>query len=86
MNSFRKISIIIPCFNEAATIHQILDKINNAELPDGLEKEIILIDDCSTDGTTQTLQNYIAGKSLKDYTLLSHSRNQSIRLDFSSQE
>jgi glycosyltransferase involved in cell wall biosynthesis len=76
MNSFRKISIIIPCFNEAATIHQILDKINNAELPDGLEKEIILIDDCSTDGTTQTLQNYIAGKSLKDYTLLSHSRNQ----------
>ena len=46
----KKISIIIPVFNEINTLRQILDKVENCSFC-GLEKEIILIDDYSTDGT-----------------------------------
>ena len=42
-----KISIIVPCYNEISTISEIIDKINKIDL----EKEIIIIDDFSTDGS-----------------------------------
>ncbi|MBR6098400.1 glycosyltransferase family 2 protein [bacterium] len=47
-----KISILIPVYNEAATLKEILKKVEEADFC-GLEKEIILIDDCSTDGTKE---------------------------------
>lgn len=46
----QKVTILIPVFNEVSTLEQILDKVEKADFC-GLEKEIILIDDCSTDGT-----------------------------------
>tara|TARA_B100001057_G_C22849223_1_gene950288 strand:- start:710 stop:1399 length:690 start_codon:yes stop_codon:yes gene_type:complete len=49
-----KISIIIPCFNEHKTIEAILNKVKNLK---NYEKEIIVIDDCSTDGTKEILNN-----------------------------
>ena len=49
-----KISIIIPCFNEHRTIEVILKKVQNLK---DYEKEIIVIDDCSTDGTREILNN-----------------------------
>ncbi len=49
-----KLSIIIPCYNENSTIEKIIDKINNQK---NFNKEIIVIDDCSTDGTTEILNN-----------------------------
>ena len=49
-----KLSIIIPCYNENTTIEKIIDKINNQK---NFNKEIIVIDDCSTDGTTEILNN-----------------------------
>jgi len=49
-----KISIIIPCYNEYSTIKKILDKINNQKI---FDKEIIVIDDCSSDGTIEILSN-----------------------------
>jgi len=49
-----KISIIIPCFNEIRTIKTILEKIKNLK---DLNKEIIVIDDYSTDGTKEILNN-----------------------------
>ena len=54
-----KVSIIIPCYNEHKTIVQIVDKILNQK---GIEKEIIIIDDCSTDGTKEILQKNINSK------------------------
>lgn len=45
-----KITILIPVYNEVDTLRTILEKVENADFC-GLEKEIILIDDCSTDGT-----------------------------------
>ena len=54
------LSIIIPAYNEGATIAQILDQIRAVELAGGLSKEVIVVDDCSTDATTAVVQRYTA--------------------------
>lgn len=53
-----KLSIVIPAYNEANTIHLILDKINNVILIHNIEKEIIIVNDCSTDATEQAILIY----------------------------
>ena len=50
-----KISIVIPVFNEASTIRLIIDKVEKALLPADSEREIIIVDDCSTDETYKIL-------------------------------
>lgn len=52
---FEKLSIIIPAYNEASTIHKILDKIATVNLPNNLTKEIIIVDDCSADETSKSI-------------------------------
>ncbi len=60
------LSIIIPAYNEERTIHLILDKINAVTLRDGIQKEIIIVDDCSKDKTDEAIQTYIENhKDLK---------------------
>ena len=51
-----KVSIIIPCYNEHKTIDQIVNKILSQNK---IEKEIIIIDDCSTDGTKEILKEKV---------------------------
>ena len=46
-----KLSIIIPVFNEKNTISKILDRVKSINLNQIISKEIIIVDDCSTDGT-----------------------------------
>lgn len=53
-----KLSIVIPAYNEGKTIHLILDKINNVILIHNIEKEIIIVNDCSTDATEQAILIY----------------------------
>jgi len=48
-----KISVVVPVFNEASMIQQILDQVRAVEIP--YAKEIIVVDDCSTDGTREIL-------------------------------
>jgi glycosyltransferase involved in cell wall biosynthesis len=55
-----KLSIIIPAYNEARTIHLILDKVIDVNLIGGFEKEIIIVNDFSTDNTVSVVENYIA--------------------------
>lgn len=66
----KTLSIIIPVFNEKGTINEILQRIEGVQLPD-MEKEIIIIDDCSTDGTREILR----ALSVK-YRIFYHDRNQ----------
>lgn len=47
------ISVIIPCFNEKQTLNEILERVQNSQID---LKEIIIVDDCSTDGTTEILK------------------------------
>lgn len=54
----KKLSIIIPAYNEGPTIHLILDKIRKTELPGGIEKEIIIVNDCSRDNTEEAIKGY----------------------------
>lgn len=65
-----KISIIIPVFNEINTLKQILEKVENTEFC-SLEKEIILVDDGSTDGTRELLRKDFEEK----YKILFHAKN-----------
>jgi len=58
--SIKKLSIIIPVYNEGKTIGLILDKINYVKLLGNIEKEVIIINDCSKDGTEQAILKYQA--------------------------
>ena len=60
-----RLSIIIPTYNEAKTICEILEKIYQVKLSDGLEKEIIIINDGSTDNTEKLILDYQARYSGK---------------------
>ena len=55
----KKLSIVIPAYNEAKTIHLILDKIKSVELVNAIQKEIIIVNDCSTDETEKAIKSYI---------------------------
>jgi glycosyltransferase involved in cell wall biosynthesis len=63
-----KISVVIPVYNESSTITQLIARVKNVPL----DKEIIVVDDCSTDGTTEVLKN-ISDSSVR---LLFHEKNQ----------
>ena len=52
------LSIVIPAFNEERTIHIILDKVRMVGLPDSWLKELILVNDCSTDNTEGAIRKY----------------------------
>jgi glycosyltransferase involved in cell wall biosynthesis len=55
-----KLSIIIPAFNESRTIYSILDRIRDVNLVNGIAKEIIIVNDCSTDDTEKAAETFIA--------------------------
>ena len=54
----KRLSIVIPVFNEAATIREIIASVQEAPLPEGLAREIVVVDDFPTDGTREILQDY----------------------------
>ena len=64
-----KLSIVIPVYNERETLETVVAKVNAVDY----EKEIILIDDFSTDGTREILKNY---EKKENFQVLYHNRNQ----------
>ena len=69
------LSIIIPAYNEAPTIHFILDKIKAVELVDGLQKEIIITNDCSTDDTKGAIEKYMTANPELNIQYFEHEKN-----------
>ena len=53
-----KVSIIIPVYNEFPTLERVLDRVVAAPLPEGCDREVIVVDDGSTDGTGAVLDDY----------------------------
>ncbi|MBD1392053.1 glycosyltransferase family 2 protein [Mucilaginibacter glaciei] len=70
-----KLSIIIPAYNEAKTIFMILNKIKAVELLDNIKKEIIIVDDCSTDDTQLTIAAYHSEHADLDIRYFKHEVN-----------
>lgn len=65
-----KLSVVIPCYNEEHTIKDILKEIDAVKLPN-IKKEVIIVDDCSKDGTREILK-----KLPKRYKVIYQERNQ----------
>lgn len=55
----KTLSIIIPAYNEAKTIHLILDKIKAVKLTNDIQKEVVIVNDCSKDETIEVVNGYI---------------------------
>ncbi|MDF2456230.1 MAG: glycosyltransferase family 2 protein [Cytophagaceae bacterium] len=72
---FRTLSIVIPAYNEERTIRLILDKVKEVPLIHGIQKEIIVVNDCSTDGTVRLIDEYILQNSNLLIRLISHDVN-----------
>jgi glycosyltransferase involved in cell wall biosynthesis len=56
----KTLSIVIPAYNEANTIHLILNKVKVVQLLEGIQKEIIIVNDCSKDDTEGAINKYIS--------------------------
>jgi glycosyltransferase involved in cell wall biosynthesis len=69
-----KVSIVIPAFNERATAEEILRRVAAAPLPPGFDREIVVVDDCSSDGTRELLRGLRAGGPVP-FVLVEHSVN-----------
>jgi len=71
----KKLSIIIPAYNEGATIHFILDKVKLAKLDFNVKKEIIIVNDYSTDNTELAILNYKNSNQDLDIQYYKHEYN-----------
>ncbi len=72
MLNMYKLSIIIPCFNEEKTIKTILRKVEEINWPEGVETEIIIVDDFSQDKTRSILKAY---ETKQGYKIFYHNEN-----------
>lgn len=54
--SLRKLSIVVPVFNERNTLVELLRRVRSVELPDDIDREIVVVDDGSSDGTREVLR------------------------------
>ena len=70
-----KLSIVIPAYNEEKTIHLILDRVKDVTLDNNLEKEIILVNDCSSDNTEEAILSYKSNNPSINITYLAHETN-----------
>jgi len=73
-SEYRRLSILLPVYNERDTVCELLDRVRAAALPDGLAREVVVVDDGSTDGTRELLEAY-AGEHPDEVTLHLHEQN-----------
>lgn len=71
----KKLSVIIPAYNESSTILDILQKVAGLKIPD-IELEIIVVNDCSTDHTKVLIEKFIFGHSDQNVKLMNQDKNQ----------
>ena len=69
------LSIIIPAYNEEKTIAELLQRVLDADLGTGIERELIVVNDCSTDSTEQIVEDFIARHADAPIVYLKHERN-----------
>ena len=80
------LSIVIPAYNEAATIHMILNKIKKVELVDNIQKEIIIVNDCSKDNTREAVLRYMKHNPSMNIVFHEHEVNKKVNILMGSHE
>ena len=71
----KKLSIVIPAYNEGRYIHNILNKVKDVELIGNVQKELILVNDCSKDDTEEAILEFIAAHPEMDMKYYKHEVN-----------
>jgi glycosyltransferase involved in cell wall biosynthesis len=66
-----KLSIVIPVYNEATTVLDLIGRVESAPLPEDVSRELVIVDDCSTDGTWELLHSL-----RQKHVVVRHERNQ----------
>lgn len=69
------LSIIIPAYNEERTIHLILNRIKDVKLANNIKKEVVIVNDRSTDKTSETIHSYIKNNPDLDISFYEHETN-----------
>jgi len=75
-SAMSKLSIVIPAYNEGPTIHFILNKVKAVQLLGNMEKEVIIVNDCSKDNTEEAILNYKQANPDLPITYFKHEVNQ----------
>ena len=70
-----KLSVVIPVYNEELFIAELLNRVVDAELPDLWKKEIIIVDDCSTDNTVEHIRAFLDTHQEIDISLFKNPKN-----------
>ncbi|MGB1240970.1 MAG: glycosyltransferase family 2 protein [Chitinophagales bacterium] len=73
---FDTLSILVPVYNEEHTIQKILTRLMEIELINGIQKEIILVNDCSTDDSEEKIQEFITSHPQVSIQYFKHQKNQ----------
>jgi glycosyltransferase involved in cell wall biosynthesis len=71
-----RLSIIIPVYNEERTVFQVLEKVHQVVLPDGVDKEIVVVNDASRDGSGLELDRYVSAFPERAIQIVTHTVNQ----------
>lgn len=71
----KKLSVLIPAYNEEATIERILEKVKSVVLPNDIMKELIIVNDCSKDQTVEKVNAFISANPELDIKLFSQDIN-----------
>jgi len=69
------VSVLVPLYNEEEFVRELLDRVIRARLPDDLGLEVIVVDDCSNDGSAEIVENFIAANPHHSIKLLRHKQN-----------
>jgi len=69
------LSILIPLYNEEEFVGELLSRVARAPLPGNLDREIIVVNDCSVDGSVEVVEDFIAAHPELRIRLLHHARN-----------
>jgi len=69
------LSIVIPAYNEGNTIQLILDRIKSVELIHGMQKEIVIVNDCSRDNTEESINKYVLSNPEMEIRYFAHQEN-----------
>ena len=75
-----KLSIIIPVYNESLHVAEVIERVSSAPLPEGVERELIVVDDGSTDGTREILERLSDRVTKVHYSMLNFGKGTAIRV------